>query len=82
MRRDTLSSLRLVHHKIYGFDTILFGMVGSHNDINMLQRSQVLSRLMQGNAPVFHYEINGRAYNKCYYLADDIYLSTLCEDKP
>jgi hypothetical protein len=40
-----------------------FDMAGSHDDINMLQRSQVFSRLAEDNAPVVHYEINCHGYN-------------------
>jgi hypothetical protein len=39
-------------------------MLSSHNDINMLQRSPVFSRLVEANAPMVHYEINENAYNK------------------
>jgi hypothetical protein len=45
----------------------LFGMADSHNDINMVQRfSPVLSRLVEGKAPMMSYEINGNAYKKQY----------------
>ncbi|XP_074367392.1 uncharacterized protein LOC141707871 [Apium graveolens] len=50
-----------------------FGVVGSNNDINVLDRSPVFDDLLQGRAPKVNYTINANNYNMGYYLTDGIY---------
>lgn len=61
-----------------------FGMPGSTNDINVLERSPLFSDLYCGRTPPVEFEVNGRAYTTGYYLADGIYppLSTLVQTIP
>eukprot|EP00267_Zea_mays_P054706 XP_020407963.1 uncharacterized protein LOC109945971 [Zea mays] len=50
-----------------------FGLPGSHNDINVLRRSPLFDRLMEGQAPYVQYMVNRHNYEMGYYLADGIY---------
>ena len=50
-----------------------FGLPGSHNDINVLDRSSIFSELIKGCAPTVNYLINGNDYTMRYFLIDGIY---------
>lgn len=50
-----------------------FGSPGSMNDINVLDSSILVEKILDGRMlPEFKYEINGRDRKLCYYLVDEI----------
>jgi hypothetical protein len=50
-----------------------FGMPGSYNDLNILDRSPVIDDLANGRTPQVEFFVNGNRYDMAYYLADKIY---------
>ncbi|XP_051204227.1 uncharacterized protein [Lolium perenne] len=50
-----------------------FGVAGSNNDINVLNRSTLFIGTLKGETPRVQYNVNGRQYDTGYYLADGIY---------
>jgi hypothetical protein len=50
-----------------------FGVVGSNNDVNMLNQLVLLTDVLKGEAPNVNIMANGHEYNQGYYLADGIY---------
>jgi hypothetical protein len=50
-----------------------FGVAGSNNDINVLNRSPLFTEVVQGRAPEVQFTVNNNEYNMGYYLADGIY---------
>ncbi|GJW07753.1 ALP1-like protein [Tanacetum coccineum] len=50
-----------------------FGVAGANNDLTILNNSPLFDDLLDDVAPVAPFECNGVAFEKGYYLADDIY---------
>jgi hypothetical protein len=50
-----------------------FGLPGTLNDINILDRSPLFQRAQDGTGPSVSYKVNGKTYNQPYYLSDAIY---------
>ena len=52
-----------------------FGMPGSNNDINVLEKSSLFNDFVDGTAPRANFTVNHRRYGMTYLLADGIYPS-------
>jgi hypothetical protein len=52
---------------------VFFGMLGSLNNINVLDRSPIFAALAKGRTAPVNYTINKYEYTMGYYLADEIY---------
>ena len=63
-------SLRIWH--------VFFGLSGSNNDINVLDRSPLVHNMLTSDATDMTFIVNGCEYNRYYLLADRIYPSCSC----
>ncbi|GJV86576.1 ALP1-like protein isoform X1 [Tanacetum coccineum] len=52
---------------------VYFGVSGANNDLNILCGSLLFDDLLTDKAPEAPFVVNGKTYEKCYYLADEIY---------
>ncbi|GJV82855.1 zinc finger, CCHC-type containing protein [Tanacetum coccineum] len=50
-----------------------FGVPGANNDLNVLYGSPLFDDLLAEKAPEAPFQVNGKTYEKGYYLADGIY---------
>ena len=57
---------------------IYFGLHGSNNDLNVLDRSPLIRDLLSGAACDMTFKVNGQVDNRYYLLADGIYLQWSC----
>ena len=70
----TVALEAVVDHRLW-FWHAWFGMPGSNNDLNILDRSPLFEDLSHGRAPQVTFTANGKEYTQGYYLADGIYPS-------
>jgi hypothetical protein len=55
-----------------------FGLPGGNNDINVLDRSPFLLKMLQGPGQDLTFEVNGHVYSRYYVLTDGIYPPWSC----
>ena len=55
--------------------TCVFGLPGSNNDLNVLDRSPLIHNMLTSKAHDMQFEVNGCQYDRYYLLTDGIYLS-------
>jgi hypothetical protein len=73
---NTLQSfLKLLLLMIVGSNMLVFLVVGSNNDINVLNQSLLFIDVIRGHAHEASFTVNGREHHMRYYLTDGIYPS-------
>ncbi|KAG9410117.1 hypothetical protein AC1031_022099 [Aphanomyces cochlioides] len=68
----SISLEAVVSHDLH-FWSYNFGIPGSLNDINVVERSTLLHDIVNGAAPIIEYVVNGKTYKLPYWLVDGIY---------
>jgi hypothetical protein len=58
-----------------GSGMLLFGVVGSNNDINVLNQSPLFIDVIRGHTPEVSFTVNGHKHHMRYYLTCGIYPS-------
>ena len=71
--RDAIIVLEAVASQDTWIWHAFFGLPGTLNDINILNRSPLFKRLISGDAPACNYKIMDNEYSMGYYLTDGIY---------
>jgi Plant transposon protein len=64
-----------------GVPTASYGYAGSTNDINIWDQSPLLKMMLDGTMALeidFEFEIGGKVFNRCWFLADRIYSELAC----
>ena len=64
------------HH--YCFWHFNFGSPGALNNLNILDRSPLLVKLVHAESPSVHFTVNGNVYQYMYWLGDSIYPQYAC----
>ena len=57
---------------------VFFGLPGSNNDLNVLDRSPLIHNMLTSAARDHHFMINGKEYDRFYLLSDGIYPEWSC----
>nr|KAJ0222962.1 hypothetical protein LSAT_V11C200093520 [Lactuca sativa] len=63
------------------FQHAIFGLPGTLNDINMLDRSPIFHDVLEGRAQKVNFQVNGNNYNLGYYLIMEFILIRLLLDR-
>jgi hypothetical protein len=72
-RKDATIVLEAVASQDLWIWYCFFGLTGTLNDINVLQRSPLFAKLANGEAPTCNCKVMNTEYTMGYYLADGIY---------